>query len=41
MISKINEENAKKEQNERNVDKKNVTQTFSSQMTADMKRLSD
>ncbi len=31
--------NAKKEQNERNVDKKNVTQTLSNQMTTDMKRL--
>jgi hypothetical protein len=41
MISKINEENAKEEQNKRNIDRKDVTQTFSSQMTADMKRLSD
>jgi hypothetical protein len=41
MISKTSEEDAKEEQNERRVDRKDVTQTLSSQMTADMKRLSD
>jgi hypothetical protein len=37
--TKLMKKNAKKEQNERNVDKKNVTQTLSNQMTTDMKRL--